>query len=44
MAVGIDVPAGMTDWVSYLTTTWFSDYDYRGNGFFNSSRELARFV
>jgi hypothetical protein len=44
MAVGIDVPAGMTDWVSYLTTTWFSDYDYRGNGFFNSSSPYSQWA
>jgi hypothetical protein len=44
MAVGIDVPAGMTDWVSYLTTTWFSGYDYRGNGFFNSSSPYSQWA
>lgn len=37
MAVGVNVPAGVTDWVSYLTSTWTSAYAYRGHGAFSSS-------
>ncbi|MBO0128370.1 M10 family metallopeptidase C-terminal domain-containing protein [Agrobacterium sp. OT33] len=44
MAVGIDVPAGVTDWVSYLTTTWLGAYEYRGNGFFNSSTPYTQWA
>ncbi|WP_319530456.1 M10 family metallopeptidase C-terminal domain-containing protein [uncultured Cohaesibacter sp.] len=36
MAVKIDIPTGMSDWVSYLENTWLGSFSYDGHGSFSA--------
>lgn len=37
MAVKINVPAGVTDWFTYLNSTWLGNFLYDGHGAFSSA-------